>query len=119
MFDNKNPSKTIVIIRLLLLLLLMISVASISAVTLLWLSSVYEEQGMTLFSNKVFITSGISFLASVLITLIGESLIEDIIKVIFVCGFLFALHKHPIGDLLIIGLIAGFISGFIFNRFND
>lgn len=119
MSDNSDKSKAVTIITGLLYLLLVVAIASTSAVTLLWITDVYEEQGLSLFSNRVIIASVVSFFASILMIILGESLIEDIVKIILVCGLLFALHKYPSADLVIIGLIAGFVTGFIFNRVGE
>ncbi len=88
----------------------------IASLATLWLDDVFATNGPSLFSLAVILACLFSLLVTVAVSVMGESVIEDVIKLtIFVVLWRFT-RQYDALALITLGLMVGATAGLLNNR---
>ena len=88
----------------------------IAAIATLWIGNVFEAEGPSLLSFEVVLASLASFVVAGIFSVMGESVIEDVVKMLMVSVMWRFTRKYMAIDLIAMGMLVGAGAGFINNR---
>ena len=82
----------------------------------LWLGNVFDADGPPLFSLPIILAGLFSMLAALLVSVMGESVIEDVIKLIMFGVLWWFTRQYDAFALITLGMMVGSGIGFLNNR---
>ncbi len=88
----------------------------IASLGTLWLGDVFDANGPSLLSLTVILACLFSLLATVLISVMGESVIEDVIKLLIFALLWWFTRQYDAVALITLGLMVGGTAGLLNNR---
>jgi len=91
-------------------------VGLIASIITFWLVSAPDVDALPLPGYKIALASLFSFLASVLISVMEESLIEDVVKLLMFIVLWWFTREYQAINLICLGMLIGGASGFLNNR---
>ncbi len=88
----------------------------IASIVTLWLGDVFKADGPSLFHIEVIVTCILSIVVSIGISIMGESVIEDVVKLVMFGVIWWLSIKFERFELITLGLVIGCVAGFLNNR---